>query len=329
MNKEHEHIAPIERLIKFFANETSNEENLWVKKWRDSSPENLKEFNAIKKLWDITGNPSTQEPIDIDKEWNILKNTTAPIRTIRFKSSRIIAIAASVAVITILSIVGTNMISKTVNKTDIAEVKEVELPDGSVINLNAKSKISFKDGFGTEHRNIKLTGEAFFNVAANKDIPFVIDAKEATIEVVGTQFNIKAYKNQKEIKVTVSEGVVRLSNTKASSKQVLINAGETGKYIKYNKNLEKIEAVNQNDIAWRTRILFFKDTPLLEVAKILSNTYHMEIYIDEKIKMCPITVSFKDKDISDVLNIIISTFNLQMTQSDEKIIITGQGCNPS
>lgn len=329
MNNNAEHIAPIEKLIKFFANETSTEENLWIENWRDSSSENLKEFNAVKKLWEITDNPTAQKPIDLNKEWDKLENVIAPVRSLRFNAIRILVVAASIAVVIVLSIIGINSFTNTTNKTDIAQVKEVKLPDGSVINLNAKSKITFKDGFGTEHRNIKLTGEAFFNVASDKDLPFVIDANEATVEVVGTQFNIKAYKNQEEIKVTVSEGIVRLSDAKTSKKQVLINAGETGKYIKQNKILEKIETANQNDIAWKTRILYFKDTPLIEVAKVLSNTYHMEIQIAENIKMCPITVNFKDKDISDVLNIIISTFKLQIKQSNDKIIITGQGCNPS
>lgn len=328
MNDELRNIAPIDKLTKYFANEASVEEILWVEKWCDSSQENLKEFNAIKKLWQITDKPSSFEPIDLELEWKKMDNAITPVKTIRFNPIQILAIAASIVLITFLSIVGLNRLHTTVDQTEIAQIKEIKLPDGSVINLNANSKISFKDEFGKDHRNIELTGEAFFNVSSNKEIPFIISANGASIEVVGTQFNVKAYKDQQEVKVTVSEGTVSLSESKSSNKQILINAGETGKFVKQNKTIEKIVTIDQNDIAWKTRIINFSDTPLSEVVSILSNTYHMNIQVNDNIKTCPITVSFSDLELSQVLHIIKSTFNLQINQIDNTIIISGPGCSP-
>ncbi len=328
MINENENIAPIEKLTKYFANETTKEENLWVEKWRDSSQENLKEFNAIKKLWNITDIPSGLNPIDIDSEWEKIDSAIIPAKTIKFKPVRFIAIAASIALIAVLTVIGISRFNTTINQTEMAQVKKVTLPDGSIINLNAKSKISFKDGFGTRHRNIKLSGEAYFNVSSNKDIPFIISANGASIEVVGTQFNVKAYKGQKEIKVTVAKGIVKLTNPKSPKKEIFINAGETGKFHKENKVIEKVKEIDGNDIAWKTRIINFADTPLHEVAEILSNTYHLDIHVDKNIQSCTITVNFINKDISEILQIIKSTFNLQIKQIDDKIIISGPGCTP-
>lgn len=328
MNDELKNIAPIDKLTKYFANEASEEEILWVEKWRDSSQESLKEFNAIKKLWQITDKSSSFELIDLELEWKKMDNAITPVKTIRFNPVQILAIAASIVLITFLSIVGLNRFHTTIDQTEIAQIKEIKLPDGSVINLNANSKISFKDEFGKDHRNIELTGEAFFNVSSNKKIPFIISANGASIKVVGTQFNVKAYKDQQEVKVTVSEGTVSLSESKISNKQILINAGETGKFIKQNKTIEKLVTIDQNDIAWKTRIINFTDTPLSEVVSILSNTYHMNIQVNDNIRTCPITVSFSDLELSQVLHIIKSTFNLQINQIDNTIIISGPGCSP-
>jgi transmembrane sensor len=327
MNNETENIAPIEYLTKYFAREASEEEIRQVEKWRDESIENLTEFNAIKKLWDITDIPSGKEPIDIDLEWKKIRPIVSPTVIRKLTARRYMAIAASVMLLAILTFLGISEVNTTVYKTEIAQVKEFHLPDGSIINLNANSKISYRKGFGNAHRNIKLTGEAFFNVSSNKELPFIISTNGSTIEVVGTQFNVKAYKDQENVKVTVSEGVVKISDMKEPQKHILVHAGETGKFDRENRKIEKTEAININDVAWKTRIIHFDNTSMDEVARVLSNTYHINIEVSAPIKPCTITVSFNNKNITDILNVIKSTIDLNIKIINDKIIISGPGCS--
>lgn len=327
MNNEPENIAPIDYLTKYFANEASEEEIRQVEKWRDESIENSTEFNAIKKLWDITDMPGGKEPIDINLEWKKIETFISPVINRKLIVRRYMAIAASLVLLVTLVFLGISKINTTIDKTEIAQVKEFHLPDGTIINLNANSKISYQKGFGSEHRNVKLTGEAFFHVSSNKNIPFIISANGSSIEVVGTQFNVKAYKNQENVKVTVSEGVVKISDMKEPQKHILIHAGETGKFNRENKKIEKIESININDVAWKTKIINFDNTSMEEVARVLSNTYHINIEVSASIKPCTITVSFNDKNITDILNIIKSTIKLNIKIIDDKIIISGPGCS--
>ncbi len=327
MNDETENIAPIEHLTKYFANEASKEEIGQVEKWRDESIENLTEFNAIKKLWDITDMSGGKELIDIDREWKKIETSISPSAIRKLSIKRYLAIAASVVLLAILAFLGTSKINTTVDKTEIAQVKEFHLPDGTIINLNANSKISYQKGFGIKHRNIKLTGEAFFQVSSNKEIPFIISANGSSIEVVGTQFNVKAYKNQENVKVTVSEGVVKISDIREPQKHILVHAGETGKFNRENKKIEKTESININDVAWKTKIINFDNTSMEEVARVLSNTYHINIEVSAPVKPCTITVSFNDKNITEILNIIKPTISLNIKIIDDKIIISGPGCS--
>lgn len=326
MNNEQENIAPIEQLTKYFANEATAEERSQVEKWRDLNEKNRNEFNAVHKLWNLTGTVQESPVIDLDKEWHRMENVIVPVKTRTLTFTRVLAVAASVAVISILVFLGIQRTQIVIEKTQFAETKHISLPDGSNIYLNGNTRISYRKNFGNSHRNLKLKGEAFFDVADNKDVPFIITANEAKIEVVGTRFNVKAYKKQDEIKVTVSEGTVKLYDKKLPKKETYIKAGETGKFNKKVKSVEKIPLYDINDIAWKTRIINFNNTTMTEVAEILENTYHVKIRVNDKIKDCTLKVGFTNKDLSEVLQVIRTTLGLRIQVQDDTIIISGSEC---
>ena len=210
-------------------------------------------------------------------------------------------------------------------KSASSSLATVDLIDGTHISLNAGSKIRYGKGFGIKHRNISLDGEAFFDVGHNL-IPFVINAGEASITVTGTQFNVKAYSGKPEIKVTVTEGTVKMYRTGVMKDEINIHAGETGKYDKDRNDLIRINTFNSNDLAWKTRILDFHNTPFSEVVDILSTTYHIPFIIDSSLNKCLVTVRFENQDADTVLKVMQSTLNLTITRKGKRILITGQGC---
>lgn len=328
MNNESQNIAPIELLTKYFANEASSEERKEVETWRLANTENQKEFNAFKKLWSITGQTSGTKGINIDSEWARMEKSigTQP-KTINL-FSRVISIAASLVIISVLAFLGVNQLSTTTIKTTIAELSEITLPDGSTISLNADSKISYTKGFGEKHRKVTLKGEAYFEVQKNTFLPFIIAANEATIEVVGTKFNVKAYKKQSEVKVFVTEGKVRFYEAKQPKKKTVLVAGESGIYDRKVKMLRKTPVSNKNDISWKTRILEFDNTPLFEVAEVIENTYQIKLMIDPKVGQCPITVRFEEQDLASVLKVLKTTLNLEFTTEQKGVLkISGTGCD--
>lgn len=323
-----QNIAPIELLTKYFANEASIEERKELDAWRMANAVNQKEFDAFEKLWSITGKVTESKEINLDAEWNKIEKSIDPQRKTISLFSRVVSIAASIVVVSTLAFLGLQQMRTTTEKSTVAEASQVTLPDGTIISLNANSKITYSKGFGNKHRNISLKGEAFFEVERNANIPFIISANEAKIEVVGTQFNVKAYKKQPEVNVFVTEGKVQLYESKQPEKKTILTAGESGAYNRVVKTIKKTPISNQNDIAWKTRIIEFNNTPLNEVATVLQNTYQVELIIDSNISECPITVRFENQDIASVLKVLKSTLSLKIEIKKDRVLkISGEGCN--
>lgn len=325
MSNESKHNIPIELLSKYFANELSQAEISELEAWRDASEENKREFDAFGKLWNLTGDDYTHEAIDVNAEWKKLdKAITTKGKVISF--NRIMQVAAAILVLFGLTYFFVNQTQNVSTKTMLAQVQTVNLPDGSVVTLNSESKLSYSKSFGEKNRNITLKGEAFFDVASNKDLPFVIDAQGASIKVVGTQFNVKAYKKQEEVKVTVVEGTVQLFESATPKKQTVLNAGETGVYHKKKKVIKKHPKINTNDISWKTFEMTFDNSSLMEVAKVIEEVYHVQIKVSPKVADCTVSVEFNQKNLAGVLKVLKSTLDLQIRKQGEIIIIDGEGC---
>ena len=326
MENDHKHIDIVSLMARFFAGEATVEEQIILDKWKSSSKENQKEYDTFSNLWNFTGNISDKPSIDIDTEWYKLDNkiTTAQTRVITIK--RIIQIAAAVIVFSFIALSGYYQSRIVTQKNNLAEMLTVDLPDGSQVELNSQTKITYRKHFGLSHRNISLEGEAFFNVKKDSALPFIITANGAQIEVLGTSFNVKARKADNTVKVYVVEGTVTLYDKKQKKVKTLLTAGESGNYDKKQGHVKKDKVVSINDIAWKTRIIDLEDTPMYVVKEILESTYHREITLSENIKNCPVTASFKNDNIGTVLKVLEATLDLKITIDHKIITINGNGC---
>jgi len=325
METDNGHIDPVGLLPKVFAGEATAEENSLVNNWLSANEANRKEFEAFARLWSITGTTSLSEDIDLDTEWQKMESVLSPDRTIRFAPMNVLKIAASIILVSALGLLGLRINSFRAERAPLAELYTVKLPDGTVVSLNAGSKIIYKKGFGKTHRSLQLKGEAYFEVV-KKDKPFIINAGEAHIRVTGTKFNVKAYNRKSEIKVTVTEGSVKLYETNQPLKEAVLLAGETGIYDKSVRTIRKKVTEDMNDLAWKTRIMDFRNTPLSEVADILGSTYHIPIDVDPAIKDCSLTVHFENQELESVFKVLQSTLDLTITRKGNRAIITGKGC---
>ena len=326
MNNEEKHIVPIELLTKYFAGEASAEEREMIEQWKDASQKNVKEFEAVKKLWSHTESVADKPAIDVESEWNKMLSVIEPAKTKVISIGRLLQIAAAILIISGLAFLGIQQSQTNRFSTAMAEASTLTLPDGSVVSLNAKSKLIYGKDFGKTNREVTLKGEGYFEVNKNPKLPFVVKAHEAQITVVGTQFNVKAYKNQPEIKVTVTEGTVQLAEQKQPTKKTVLTAGETGTYDRQVKAIKKKPLVDNNDISWKTRKMVFENTPLSNVVEVLQNTYHLDITVSETVSNCAITVVFEDQELKSVLEVLKSTLDLTYKLDGKKLYISGEGC---
>lgn len=152
---------------------------------------------------------------------------------------------------------------------------QVILPDGTKVWLNAESKLVFPAVFKGNERKVELLGEAYFEVARNKRLPFRVLSAGQTVEVLGTHFNINAYEDDSNIKTTLLEGSIRVSG-KTSGQSMVLVPGQQAAMAR--TGLIKISEVRADDaIAWKNGYFLIDKQPLAEVMRKISRWYDVEI----------------------------------------------------
>lgn len=154
------------------------------------------------------------------------------------------------------------------------ERMQVLFQDGSKVHLNSGSRIRYPKQFGLSERRVQLEGEAWFEVAKNRNRPFVVDLSCLDVRVLGTTFDVKAYPDEEAIFVALESGSVELKSK--TLKDLLLKPGEKAFY---NRASGRCEVARSRNVAaysaWRRNVLVFKDAPLSEVMATLSRTYNI------------------------------------------------------
>jgi ferric-dicitrate binding protein FerR (iron transport regulator) len=207
------------------------------------------------------------------------------------------------------------------------EVRIIELPDGSKVTLNHTSELKYSKEFGELNREVILEGEGYFEVAKDSTKPFIINASNSLIEVLGTSFNVNAYKNNSEVEVVVNTGVVALSSKNIPDEKIILKQGEKGELIKESEELNLLKNEDINFLSWKTKKLTFENTPLDNVIESLEKVYHKDFNIKtDDIKDCTITTTFDNQKLESVMLIIESTLDVTFEEENEIISVTGPGC---
>ncbi len=198
------------------------------------------------------------------------------------------------------------------------------MPDGSQISLNKLSTLQYTNKFGTKDRLLSLSGEAYFSVKKNPQMPFIVDCGDLFVEVTGTSFSINNYPSSDEIKVFVSSGRVKVYN---DNSLVKLNPGDMATYDKKGKTLIKsYVGIESNNISWMTQSLIFNDTPLQQVINDINKYYNVNIQLDvTDMSKCRLSAKFEKASLDSILEMICLSFGLELIK-DETITLKGDGC---
>lgn len=183
---------------------------------------------------------------------------------------------------------------------------QVVLPDGSKVWLNAESTIQFSVPFHKESRNINLLGEAFFDVTKNAEQPFIVQSGKVKVTVLGTRFNFKAFALDPTIEVILEEGKIALNRTgKVGENETILKPGDRFIY-KKKSNVATIKNENISKyIAWHDGKLIFNNTPIAEVAQMLSRWYGIEVIVtDPGIMNYRFTTTFENESLFQVTELL-------------------------
>ncbi|MEX0967073.1 MAG: FecR domain-containing protein [Bacteroidia bacterium] len=349
MNDCFENIEFEELLSKVVAGEATPAEQILFEKEIAVSDQRRRQYERSLIIWEKSHNVSSGPQFNTDAAWlkldlrikaseggsNIRKlGSSQPSEKVaqeisRHRSRRTWWIAASVTLlagIAVLIYLISQPTAAPITLTATSSKVEKTLPDGSAVAINANSSLTYPAEFAGNQRKVSLKGEAYFEVQPDANKPFIIEADQALITVLGTAFNVDA-KNER-VEVQVAEGVVKLSSLNADTLFVLLKAGETGIYDRKTGKVEKGGRLTENDLFWNTGKLVFENMSLAEVVKDLNHAYGSNISLqNDSLADCRLTTTFRDDSLPDVLRVIALTLELQVISGSNQILLDGKGCH--
>lgn len=206
----------------------------------------------------------------------------------------------------------------------LGKTLEVTLPDGSSIWLNAGSVLTYPDSFSGKTREVVLKeGQAFFDIVHLTEKPFIVHAKTLDITVLGTSFDVKAYHNDPDIKVTVKTGKVGVTmRDKPEKPAVMLLPAEQAVVP------QKAEKIHVNEISkpaiapWKDNRMVFEDELLVEVFHALERKYNLHILIEKKdLSQEKISLTLDNQPMADVLKVLGFSKNFNYSQLNDSTIV--------
>ena len=334
----------------YLSGEMSPREEVDFLELLDKDPSKKKELEEYRKIWDSAESGSAGSAYDLDAEWKLLQDklpgyaresgSASPGRERSLedkpapgRTRSMVYFGYRVAAVFVLGLIlslSWLYVDRFAGMEKVAardEAVEVFLDDGSQVLLNRNSQIRYKKKFLNGERRVFLSGEAWFDVERDTTRPFVIDAGEALVEVLGTSFNVNAYKESPVVEITVESGLVALSAKDDTDDLIVMKAGSGGTYHKTQKELTLVASSHPNKISWKTRELFFDGSSLGEVVQLINKVYGSRLVIpDPDLENCEITVAFKDQSLDAVLTVLEMTLDLEINRTDKEIRLEGNGC---
>lgn len=197
---------------------------------------------------------------------------------------------------------------------------QITLSDGSKVLLNAASFLKFPVAFSGKERRVMLQGEAYFEVAKNKKMPFIVDANGTSVYVLGTHFNVSAYQDDNAVTTTLLEGSVRLKKGVANT---MLVPGQQGITLKAQSGFQVQQADLKIVMAWKEGYFFFRNTNIQNIMKQAARWYDVEVVYQQPElanKLFGGKIS-KYRDISELLKNLELTGTIHFKIEGRRIIV--------
>ena len=205
--------------------------------------------------------------------------------------------------------------------TDKGEKSNIELPDGSKVWLNTCTTLEYSQGYGMTNRDIYLNGEAYFEVAKNKEIPFIVKTNGIDIKALGTAFNISAYDDDTKLVTTLYSGQVSVHPI-LTKEDILLDPNQMAVYYKDRHRIEKIEFNEDKNIQWRDGIFSFEMIRLGEIVKMLERNYDIVFqYENQRIRELNFSGTFQSNEsIVDIIKVITTNTSIDYQIKKDTIV---------
>ena len=348
-------------LVNYLSGHFSKTDSVILKNWLKNSENNKILFDEFVDIWQASSFKTINEQINIDKTWNELHAQIKTGKTKRLISwQEILRIAATFIIALLLGALGYYFLSKSpASNIEYQYVEYVsplgsrsflQLPDGSKVWLNSGSTLKYLNSYGANNRDLLLTGEAFFEVEKNKNLPFIVKTSELNITALGTKFNVKAYSEEKTIETTLIKGSVKLESTTVNLNQnVVLKPNEKAVFTKKNQSIKLISPQQNNKqevtdsktkpqlkimesiepepiISWKDKRWVIRNEKLGNLAIKLERRYDVNFIFDnDLLKEYSFGGTLEDESLEQVMKAIQFSSPIKYVIDDKTVYIMADG----
>lgn len=308
-----------------------------LEQWKTASAENQKLYTALSRTWETSS--SYHPPLDIDTAGEFDKLTDrirksgtleAKVLPINRNLRSFMKIAAGFLFI---GMVVAWFFSSQQNKTQWKivetkqnEIKEIILPDQTKVVLNQLSVLTYPTRFDDIKREVKLTGEAFFDVKRDVNQPFTIETTHTITTVLGTSFDIRAYQTESLTQIAVKTGRVRVQSDQVNASVQL----EPMDITSYDNHARTFATKTDNSLKafdWLNPKLVFEAVSLKSVIQQLKDKFKIEIILEDRsLENCAFSASFRQPRLEDVLKSLKAIFMFEIVSTEKEVILKGGKC---
>ena len=295
---------------RFFSGETTESENAYLADLLENDKDG--ELDAyIEKTW------QEAESMDVDfgVEVRVKEKLFAQISPNHAKTSRpwlrFFRVASVAAALVAAVVLGWHISDLRKPETfemvaERGQKSSLTLPDGSKVWLNSASKLTYTSDYNSKDRNIILDGEAFFDVARNENLPFIVHANGMAVQALGTKFNVKAYSEETEVTAILVEGSVKAS---AAGVDLLLLPYFVASYDKSTGDMVSTYVSDrEHAVPWIKNEIMFSNDSLKDISSVLERMYNVTvIFENEKIADYTYTGLIRNNSLPNILELISGT----------------------
>ncbi len=307
--------------------------------WLEEDEQNSDLFSRLVDIWEVNHMLQREKSIDVDRAWQKMEQQMDIQNWLAGRVKRlspVVRYAAVIVLAVLFGAVGYQLLHRQMQWSSMAgnwieyttpygSQTNLKLADGTQIWLNAGTTIQYNEDFGRMNRNVKLSGEAFFHVAKNKQLPFVVNARSVSVEALGTEFNVKAYPEEIQVETILMEGSVAVNKGIAfgENRQVILTPGEKAVYNSDDGELSVLTTNGSSEVSWFKDEWVIEKTNLEGIAKLLQRRYDVEFeFTDDRLKTYELRLTITDETLEQVLTAITYLAPINYKLNENEVLLT-------
>ena len=324
-------------LIRYINGMLTEEEAAEVKNWRAASLENEKLLEQVYFTAQVASRLKVMRTVNPDEALSRFKSRIHK-KEKRLALRQVLGVIQRAAAVLFIPVFllsaylfiqqGQGNVRTLAVRTNPGVVSAFDLPDGSKVWLNANSELRYLSDFNADTRTVELTGQGYFEVTKNAHKPFIVKAdKDYSVEVLGTSFNVSAYKDESMIETTLVEGSVKLNVVSGGKRMTqMLKPNEKAEYQKGAGKIKVFDVNTEYDTAWKNGEIIFRNHPMDKVLETLERHYHVVFEVkDNEILKSIITARFKDEQLPQVLEYLKLASGIQYAIHKPTVKDSGSG----